>query len=500
MKRVSTKWLAIMFLAMLCLQQGIIATSMSRDFKVSVAYDGISQDLMTNNSTVGGARRLHADWKEECKKAAKVIGVTAACAAFCARLCPGLFRICLATCTKIINDLLKGKPAVACTNCGETTTDSEIVMIDVPSNCPLPARRRSLLVESPSTCCESVSAPMPVTVEYTCGGSCCGSTCCAPGAACCNGECQDYCTCNPDDACCKSPGACADPEFVGMDGTRYRFDGKKGAVFNLVSEETLQLNSLFDRFTGPDEWPYWGTWMVAFGIQAGSAGSTDALALEVKLNNSAIYELVSLPGTNKMRMVYPGTFSSIIRVRNAGMDLTDWLESGKSLKFANETVTIYFPSKHDKHHGDPTDGPVVVITMPKMEVSIQLETEESLHFDFALRLLPGATITSMHGVLGQTFHWANRHGKAGSTRVTSEQLQGSEMDYEVRDGILGVDWKYNLFKQGSEARMGPGRMLGEVPWVMGHDSKVQCNVLSSAAVVGGSGGRAMLWMSRRHEV
>lgn len=69
-----------------------------------------------------------------------------------------------------------------------------------------------------------------------------------------------------------------------------------------------------------------------------------------------------------------------------------------------------------------------------------LETEDITHLDFAVSLTTPGAIASMHGLLGQSLHWA-----PGANAVVEG---GHDMLYAIDDGTLtGTNFKYNLFGQ-----------------------------------------------------
>ncbi|KAI8462222.1 MAG: hypothetical protein J3K34DRAFT_463038 [Monoraphidium minutum] len=79
----------------------------------------------------------------------------------------------------------------------------------------------------------------------------------------------------------------------------------------------------------------------------------------------------------------------------------------------------------------------MVIATPAMQITVYLETEDITHMDFAVSLVK-RRITAMHGMLGQSLHWAP--GAPAAVEGDDDML------YAVAGGdLLGADFKYNLF-------------------------------------------------------
>ncbi|KAI8469175.1 MAG: hypothetical protein J3K34DRAFT_287962 [Monoraphidium minutum] len=136
-------------------------------------------------------------------------------------------------------------------------------------------------------------------------------------------------------------------------------------------------------------------------------------------------------------------------VRVNGEDAAARVGSGDTLRFGG--ASVHFPSA--RHAGNASDGPVLVVTTPQMQVTLYLESEDITHLDFAVTLYNGAASPPMHGLLGQSLYWV-----AGAPAA----IEGSEL--VVEGGLLGTAFKYSTFTDealpaAAPRAKGPGRSL-----------------------------------------
>ncbi|KAI8477254.1 MAG: hypothetical protein J3K34DRAFT_107639 [Monoraphidium minutum] len=81
-----------------------------------------------------------------------------------------------------------------------------------------------------------------------------------------------------------------DPHLRGFFGQQYEFCGPQlatecqGRAFNLLSHSNTLLNAQVSRHSGPDAWPYAGTWMTGLGFRYGST-----LSFELGINTDVQY-------------------------------------------------------------------------------------------------------------------------------------------------------------------------------------------------------------------
>ncbi|KAI8463675.1 MAG: hypothetical protein J3K34DRAFT_442926 [Monoraphidium minutum] len=245
----------------------------------------------------------------------------------------------------------------------------------------------------------------------------------------------------------RTPGVFDDPHLTGFYGHKYAFcDGPgaselcQGRVFNLVTEERHILNTLVGRHSGPDKWPWAGTWMMALGFRYGML-----LSVEVGLRTDIEFKLSGKTGgTGGESHALPvkGGFRELLAfVRVNGQDVleeTEMVESDKTMTFSNagdtSAATVYFPVA--KHPHEPNSGPVTVITTPDMRISILIESGDIWHLNFDITLTSGR-VESMHGLLGQSIGWEGMKKAA---------VQGSDLDYAVfRNDLIGARFRHNMF-------------------------------------------------------
>jgi hypothetical protein len=255
----------------------------------------------------------------------------------------------------------------------------------------------------------------------------------------------------------------SDPHLIGMDPNHTKYDfgmdkGVQGYSFNMLTEEAHQFNVYLDHHTGDQAFPDAATWVVGAGLMY-----ADQFSLTLRLDTTKHYELrQGVQGANSTRAVPPaGGFHDLISelvINDA--DTRDLLESGNQVKMGD--VSVYFPS--NKHKYDPTDGPVAVVTTPDIRFEVYLESEDTWHLDFSVTLLSG-NIERLHGALGQTLHW---------TAENAGVVEGGDMAYALNDGLLGKDFKYNLFTgEPRKSVRGVRRNLQERMHVTGGSHRVE---------------------------
>ncbi|KAI8471956.1 MAG: hypothetical protein J3K34DRAFT_504980 [Monoraphidium minutum] len=243
-------------------------------------------------------------------------------------------------------------------------------------------------------------------------------------------------------ACNTAAGMIGDPHLTGFGGHKYAFceEGNGaaclGRTFSTFSSPQHALNTRITRMAGPDAWPHAGAWMTAYGFRY-----ADVLTLELELATDVDYAVApDGRGPDTTRAVVPADWRSVFAgLRVNGKDTAARIGSGETLNFgAAGEASVHFPSR--RHAGDATDGPVVVIKTPGMQVKAYLESEDVTHLDFEIALI-GAAIADgdAHGLLGQSLGWAPGAQAA---------LQGHEMDYVVEGagGLLATAFKYSRFE------------------------------------------------------
>ncbi|KAI8470043.1 MAG: hypothetical protein J3K34DRAFT_459100 [Monoraphidium minutum] len=245
-------------------------------------------------------------------------------------------------------------------------------------------------------------------------------------------------------SCSAAADTSGDPHMTGFSGHKYSFceEGNGaaclGRTFSVFSSPQHALNTRITRMAGPDAWPHAGAWMTAYGFRY-----ADVLTLELELATDVDYTVVpDGRGPDTTRAVVPADWRGVF----AGLrDAAARIGSGETLKVgAAGEASVHFPSR--RHAGDATDGPVVVIKTPGLQVKAYLESEDVTHLDFQITLI-GATIAEddAHGLLGQSLGWAPAAPAA---------VEGGEMDYVVEGagGLLATAFKYSRFEGAAAGR------------------------------------------------
>ncbi|KAI8462198.1 MAG: hypothetical protein J3K34DRAFT_504501, partial [Monoraphidium minutum] len=165
-----------------------------------------------------------------------------------------------------------------------------------------------------------------------------------------------------------------DGHLRGFNGAEYAFCDPEhgtgatcnGHVIALLSEAAHLLNARITRLAGPDVWPFAGFWMTALGFRW-----ADVLSIEVEMATDVVYSVK--PGAERgdgaTRAVVPANWASVFTsAKINGKDVAASIGSGDTLKFGvgAAAASVHFPK--GRHPGEPTDGPVMVIATPAMQV------------------------------------------------------------------------------------------------------------------------------------
>ncbi|KAI8467832.1 MAG: hypothetical protein J3K34DRAFT_394829 [Monoraphidium minutum] len=236
--------------------------------------------------------------------------------------------------------------------------------------------------------------------------------------------------------CSFSATAGDDPHVRGFFGQEYEFCGPQlagqcqGRAFNLLSHRNTLLNTLVSRHSGPDAWPYAGTWMTGFGLRYGSTLSFE-LGLATDVQYKVKGALGGSGGSTRALPVAGGLRELLAFARVNGEDvLEDLVESGSSLELdgvakGEGRATVHFPA--DKHAHDVASGPVAITML--------LEAGDIYHLNFQITIRSD-DIMPLHGLLGQSVEWAGRKEAA---------IEGGDLDYAVEGGLLGTAFKYSVW-------------------------------------------------------
>ncbi|KAI8468582.1 MAG: hypothetical protein J3K34DRAFT_470761 [Monoraphidium minutum] len=161
----------------------------------------------------------------------------------------------------------------------------------------------------------------------------------------------------------------------------------------------------------------------------GAAEGASDFTLVLRMKTSIPFDLIE--GARAPRAAWR-TCSKAFEVN--GRPSLDEIESGDTLEFPESGVTVHLPA--ERHGGDSTDGPIAVINTPDMVLEWYVESEDIWHLDFKVTLKKQGTAGKMHGILGQSLHWA---------RGAPASKEGGDLDYVLPDGLLGTEFRYSRF-------------------------------------------------------
>jgi len=207
---------------------------------------------------------------------------------------------------------------------------------------------------------------------------------------------------------CSPPSTVGDPQFVGLRGQSYQVHGIDGAVYNLISDKQLQVNSrfvflregkcpVFDGVADSNCWSHPGSYMGEMSFQVESDGKLHAALLQA---GSAKQGFVSVQVDGK-----PVAIGSTVSLGSFS------LEAVSSHQVRVETEQFSF-----------------VLSNSDMFINQQLRAK-----------VPLSKLTA-HGLIGQT-HSLNVH--TSSLR----HIEGTVDDYSVADSdIFGTGFIFNRFQ------------------------------------------------------
>ncbi|KAI8473687.1 MAG: hypothetical protein J3K34DRAFT_410240 [Monoraphidium minutum] len=239
-----------------------------------------------------------------------------------------------------------------------------------------------------------------------------------------------------------------DPRFVMFTGQPFEIcmadKGRQvcqGKVFNILTEEHHQVNVEMNKFQGPDSFPYMATWMTGFGFNYRDRHYGLESTVELTMRTDVEYKVIKDDKGN-FRTAHPGGdgggFRALLSTFKVNGQSVLWrVETGKTQIMVGN-MSVYFADH--KHPHDPTDGPIVVIVTPDLRLTFYMESDDIWHLDFNLQIRSNHQLNKVHGILGQSMppQW---------TKTNIMMLEGKmEKKYIVENGLLGSEFKYNLYQ------------------------------------------------------
>eukprot|EP00028_Trichosphaerium_sp_Am-I-7-wt_P008763 CAMPEP_0168521358 /NCGR_PEP_ID=MMETSP0405-20121227/8614_1 /TAXON_ID=498012 /ORGANISM="Trichosphaerium sp, Strain Am-I-7 wt" /LENGTH=769 /DNA_ID=CAMNT_0008542573 /DNA_START=42 /DNA_END=2351 /DNA_ORIENTATION=- len=204
------------------------------------------------------------------------------------------------------------------------------------------------------------------------------------------------------------PQLSGDPHFTGFLSQKFDFHGIARRHFNLISDEDFQLNSLF----------------------------LEAELRPKKVNKTYNGALAFQCGQDKLLIACnraAGTREIFFNDKP--------IEDATDLKFCRGAKKMAIGDIHTK------DNKKVSITLDRYKFNVRFSSSKhsSCHINFRSKYTWG-DYPIPHGVLGNTANKKRTTPLTSNGRQGEGILQGSMMDYFVKDGLWGKDFKYNNFK------------------------------------------------------
>ena len=206
-----------------------------------------------------------------------------------------------------------------------------------------------------------------------------------------------------------------DPQFVGLRGQSFQIHGVDGAVYNLISDKSMQLNSRFAFLTGPRPCPV-------------------------------------IPSTGKASTAcwtHPGSYVSALALMTVGGSKLSIVSGDAATGFASITVdgevvavgsTVQLDMGKSGLTGSITVDNTHEVTLHAGHFDLVVENNDGFVNLRQVSVLPSSwTQLASHGLLGQT--WANKR-YSGKVRY----IEGDVDDYLIEDdNMFGDAFLYNRF-------------------------------------------------------
>ena len=204
-----------------------------------------------------------------------------------------------------------------------------------------------------------------------------------------------------------NPSVVGDPQFVGLRGQSYQVHGIDGAVYNIITEPSTQVNSRFSFLTEgqcpmingkPDSncWSHPGSYLGEMSFQA---------------------------------IVNDKVHAALIEAGSAQKGFAGVQVDGKALSVGDLVTFGAFSVEYISTH-------LVAVTTDNY--SFQLSNSD-MFINQALRATTPLSKLTSHGLLGQT-HSIKTYATA------LKYIEGEVDDYVIQDGnIFGTDFQYNQF-------------------------------------------------------
>jgi hypothetical protein len=208
-----------------------------------------------------------------------------------------------------------------------------------------------------------------------------------------------------------------DPQFVGLRGQSFQVHGIDGAVYNLISDKSIQLNSRFTFLNGPRPCPVMpSTGKVSAACWSHPGSYLSELALKTI-------------GGSKLQIVSGDATTGFSAITLDGKALT--VGSSAQLSFTGSSLSGFI-SVDNSHE----------LTIHAGHFNLIVESIDGF-VNLRQVSVPAASWSKLaaHGLLGQTWQNKRYDGKI-------KEIEGDVDDYLIdNDDMFGDSFLYNRFTQ-----------------------------------------------------
>jgi len=219
-------------------------------------------------------------------------------------------------------------------------------------------------------------------------------------------------------SCLATPSVQGDPAFVGLRGQQYQVHGIDGAVYSLISDRTLQLNSRFIFLTGPRPCPF--------------IPSTGRLSSACWAHDGSYLKDIGLTtdGSDQLYVQSGPAASGFTSVTLNGQSLQAQRGEAVTLRFLSASGQSNYVTLHNTHE----------LTLQVGVWRIELENSDEFVNLRSVTVQARLSELTSHGLLGQTW-------RAKSWGGLMPAVEGEVNDYQVdEDDVWGTSFVFNQFR------------------------------------------------------
>jgi hypothetical protein len=198
-----------------------------------------------------------------------------------------------------------------------------------------------------------------------------------------------------------------DPHLRAFNGATFNFDGLINHVFNFITDLYFQLNVLLSAFSVGSTY---GTWITKLAILTPSSSFVfDPVTCSLMINRDSI------------------SHSTLTSIEEGSIELQRH-EDGRCGGMHADVSSVGYVVKASVRYGGDQPYLDLQIDMNKM-------------------------VEEIHGVLGQTAKWGVEKQVHSKAKNGKGLIEGEMEDYEVKDGLEGRSFTFNLFGKKTEKQV-----------------------------------------------